>query len=46
MVEHRQEQRARRDLVVQVSGRVGEYDPETCYAWNSSSEKLDSEFCG
>src|ERR1700693_5396856 len=72
MVEHRQEQRARRDLAVQVSGRdsngtaftqsvtasnisrsgallsgyLGEYDPGTCYGWNTKSEKLDSELCG
>jgi hypothetical protein len=27
-------------------GYLGEYDPGTCYGWNTNSEKLDSESCG
>jgi hypothetical protein len=27
-------------------GYLGEYDPGTCYGWNTNSEKLDSELCG
>jgi hypothetical protein len=27
-------------------GYLGEYDPETCYGWNTNGEELDSELCG